>query len=154
MFVPRSLKRKLTLFSSSSPLCPLLDPSLLSPPELTSTLRQRERSLTDLSVSSSSLASPAAPAGISGDEHFLFDEEAVDDVNRPPRFRHERHLSLSSQLEADDDGDGGGEGSCCDLEEIECLLPNGIVIDVLVHPDDEMYHIKQVVLSRATTDGE
>ena len=40
-----------------------------------------------------------------------------------------------------------------DLEKVECLLPNGIILEVLVHPDDELCRIKEVVLSRATTDG-
>jgi hypothetical protein len=40
-----------------------------------------------------------------------------------------------------------------DFEEIECLLPNGIVLNMNVHPDDEVFHIKRVVLSKATTDG-
>jgi len=39
------------------------------------------------------------------------------------------------------------------LEEVTALLPNGIVLDVLVHPDDEMSQIKQVVILAATTDG-
>ncbi len=40
-----------------------------------------------------------------------------------------------------------------DLETVECLMPNGIILDVLVHPDDELCRIKEVVLSKATTDG-
>ena len=40
-----------------------------------------------------------------------------------------------------------------DIEEIQCLMPNGIAVDVLIHPDDEIVHIKQLVLNRATTDG-
>lgn len=40
-----------------------------------------------------------------------------------------------------------------DIEEVQCLMPNGIVLDVLLHPDDEIFHIKQLVVNRATTDG-
>lgn len=40
-----------------------------------------------------------------------------------------------------------------ELQEIQCLLPNGILLDVFVHPSDEIRHIKQVVLGRATSDG-
>lgn len=40
-----------------------------------------------------------------------------------------------------------------DLQVVQCLLPTGLIIDVSVHPDDEMYHIKQIVLAHATTDG-
>ncbi|XP_059078692.1 phosphatidylinositol 4,5-bisphosphate 3-kinase catalytic subunit beta isoform-like isoform X2 [Tigriopus californicus] len=39
-----------------------------------------------------------------------------------------------------------------DFEEINCLLPNGIIMDLSVHPDDEIIDIKQLVLNRATTD--
>ena len=45
--------------------------------------------------------------------------------------------------------DGCGE----DFEDIECLLPNGILLELPVHPDDEVVQIKQLVLNRATTDG-
>lgn len=40
-----------------------------------------------------------------------------------------------------------------ELMEAECLLPNGIVLQVLVHPDDEMHQVKQTVLDKATTEG-
>ena len=49
--------------------------------------------------------------------------------------------------------DGGSSFDDSDIEEIQCLMPNGIVLDVLIHPDDEIFHIKQLVLNRATTDG-
>ncbi len=39
------------------------------------------------------------------------------------------------------------------LQKVQCLLPNGIVVDVFVHPDDELFHIKQVVIDKATKDG-
>ncbi len=40
-----------------------------------------------------------------------------------------------------------------DLLEIECLLPNGIVLEAFVHPDEELCRIKEVVLAKATSDG-
>ena len=39
------------------------------------------------------------------------------------------------------------------LWEMQCLLPNGVIIDSLVHPDDEISNLKQVILNRAITDG-
>ena len=36
-----------------------------------------------------------------------------------------------------------------DLRVITCLLPNGIITDVTVHPDDEISTIKQQVLYKA-----
>ena len=41
-----------------------------------------------------------------------------------------------------------------DFEEIDCLMPNGTLIVTRVHPDDIVYHIKEAVLEKATTDGE
>jgi hypothetical protein len=40
-----------------------------------------------------------------------------------------------------------------DFEEVECLLPNGILMSISVHPDDELGQIKQLVLVRAISDG-
>ena len=33
-------------------------------------------------------------------------------------------------------------------------MPNGTLIVTRVHPDDNVYHIKEAVLEKATTDGE
>ena len=39
-----------------------------------------------------------------------------------------------------------------DFEEIECLMPNGVLLaGVKVHPGDSIFHIKEAVLEKATT---
>ena len=40
-----------------------------------------------------------------------------------------------------------------DLELVQCFLPTGMVLDVSVHPDDELFQIKHFVLGVATADG-
>lgn len=39
------------------------------------------------------------------------------------------------------------------LWEVHCLLPNGIIFDSVVHPDDEIANLKVLILNRAITDG-
>ena len=60
-------------------------------------------------------------------------------------------LGFHSKLR--DRGDGLFLFDEADFEEIECLMPNGIVLCVRVHPGDWLYHIKEAVLEKATTDG-
>ena len=40
-----------------------------------------------------------------------------------------------------------------DLEVVMCFLPTGMVLDVRCHPDDELFEIKQIVITTATSDG-
>lgn len=40
-----------------------------------------------------------------------------------------------------------------DLEVVQCFLPTGLVIDIRIHPDDDIAQIKQIILSSATSDG-
>ena len=39
------------------------------------------------------------------------------------------------------------------MEVVECYLPTGMVLDVRCHPDDELFEIKQIVITTATSDG-
>ena len=53
---------------------------------------------------------------------------------------------------------GSSNDESCSLDEaefetVQCFLPTGMVLDVSVHPDDEIFHIKQYVISNATADG-
>ena len=36
---------------------------------------------------------------------------------------------------------------------LQVFLPTGLIMDQLVHPDEEIFFIKQQVVSKATTDG-
>lgn len=105
----------------------------------------------------------AADEGVNGWGHCVGDltQSGYTTLNSPRHHYEEidpsRFCSLGRRSRSSDQGalslDLADALDESDLEEIQCLLPNGIVLDVFVHPDDEMVHIKQVVLSRATTDG-
>lgn len=40
-----------------------------------------------------------------------------------------------------------------ELEIIQCFFPTGMVMDASIHPDDDIFQIKQIVISNATANG-
>ena len=40
-----------------------------------------------------------------------------------------------------------------DIEEFQCLLPNGILLDICLNVDFELRKVKDLVIYKATTDG-
>lgn len=40
-----------------------------------------------------------------------------------------------------------------EIWRFQVFLPTGLIMEALVYPDDEIYYIKQIVMNKATTDG-
>lgn len=47
----------------------------------------------------------------------------------------------------------GSATEATDLETIQCFFPTGMVMDISVHPDDDIFQIKQFIISTATVNG-
>ena len=81
-------------------------------------------------------------------------ERSYTDVNslHPSlAYIRSRRPSVISAAESSDDLESMFDES--DLETVQCFLPTGMVLDVKVHPDDEMIQIKSVLINDATTNG-
>ena len=84
-------------------------------------------------------------------EKFLSRERSYTDVNSLHKVIRSRRPSVISAAESSEDLDGFYDES--ELETVQCFLPTGMVLDVKVHPDDEMVQIKSVLISDATSNG-
>ena len=76
-------------------------------------------------------------------------ERSYTDVTSSLAYIRSRRPSVISAAESTEDFFDES-----DLETVQCFLPTGMVLDVKVHPDDEMVQIKSVLISDATANGE
>lgn len=136
----------------------------LSPAEQRETLQMRHRSgsfnPTMLNNTSTSRAIISQ-----ADKSLLYRERSYTDIHQPnhqvrsfatlPRQLRRPSVingSTASSLDSGDTESFDSFESESELEEVQCLLTTGLILDVNVHPDDEMGFIKQIVLSTATND--
>ena len=87
------------------------------------------------------------------EKSLLGRERSYTDVNslQQKAYIRSRRPSVISAAESSEDFDSFFDES--DLETVQCFLPTGMVLDVKVHPDDEMVQIKSVLISDATANG-
>lgn len=94
------------------------------------------------------------------EKYALSRERSYSDVNNLQPIQALLRQRIPSGFSDKSGGNGsiaGSDENCSldetDLEIVQCFLPTGMVYDINVHPDDEIYQIKQIVLNNATADG-